>query len=172
MYRNEFDKTGKASKQGANAEQEFKNALDGFFGSNIELTGVDNGQFDHIDFRCNLSMDVDVKSIKDPATLWIEFKNVGGYDGWLYGSATHFAFERKDSFQIVTKKDLIDLVDKLVDFDTMVSSPKDCMYKMYSRKKYGRDDLLSKIHPDDLYSIPYVMIKKKSEISEISNPFL
>ena len=67
---------------------------------------------------------------------------------------------------------MIDLVDKLVDFDTMVSSPKDCMYKMYTRKKYGRDDLLTKIHPDDLYSIPYIILKKKTEISEISNPFL
>jgi hypothetical protein len=110
-------------------------------------------------------MDVDVKSIKDPETLWIEFKGISGGAGWLYGKATHFAFERKDEFQIVCKEDLIELVDSLVDKDAHVSSPKACMYKMYSRKKYGRDDLLSKIHPDDLYKIPYILVSKNA-----SNP--
>ena len=161
-YRNEMDRTGRASKQGASAESNFKKSIDGFFGSNIELTGVHNGQFDHIDFRCNVSMDVDVKSIKDPESLWIEFKNIAGNAGWLYGRATHFAFERKEGFLIVSKWDLIQLVDSLVDKDTHVNSPKACMYKMYSRKKYGRDDLLSKIHPDDLYKIPYILVSKNA----------
>jgi len=164
-YRNEMDRTGRASEQGATAESNFKKSIDGFFGSNIELTGVHNGQFDHIDFRCNVSMDVDVKSIKDPETLWIEFKGISGKAGWLYGKATHFAFERRDEFQIVCKEDLIKLVDSLVDKDAHVSSPKACMYKMYSRKKYGRDDLLSKIHPDDLYKIPYILVSKNASDS-------
>ena len=164
-YRNEMDRTGRASEQGATAESNFKKSIDGFFGSNIELTGVHNGQFDHIDFRCNVSMDVDVKSIKDPETLWIEFKGISGEAGWLYGKATHFAFERRDEFQIVCKEDLIKLVDSLVDKDAHVSSPKACMYKMYSRKKYGRDDLLSKIHPDDLYKIPYILVSKNASDS-------
>jgi hypothetical protein len=110
-------------------------------------------------------MDVDVKSIKDPESLWIEFKNIAGNAGWLYGKATHFAFERKEEFQIVSKGDLIKLVDSLVDKDTHVNSPKACMYKMYSRKKYGRDDLLSKIHPDDLYKIPYILVSKNASDS-------
>ena len=76
--------------------------------------------------------------------------------------ATHFAFERKEGFLIVSKWDLIHLVDSLVDKDTHVNSPKACMYKMYSRKKYGRDDLLSKIHPDDLYKIPYILVSKNA----------
>jgi len=161
-YRNELDRTGRASEKGAAAECDFKKSIDGFFGSNIELTGVQNGQFDHIDFRCRLSMDVDVKSIKDPETLWIEFRGISGGSGWLYGKATHFAFEREKEFQLVRKEDLIQLVDSLVDKSTHVSSPKDCMYKMYSRKKYGRDDLLSKIHPDDLYKIPHILISKSA----------
>jgi len=60
---------------------------------------------------------------------------------------------------------LIKLVDSLVDKDTHVSSPRACMYKMYSRKKYGRDDLLSKIHPDDLYKIPYILVSKNASDS-------
>jgi hypothetical protein len=159
-YRNKFDRTGRASKLGADAEISFKKSIDGFFGSDIKLTGAHNGQFDHIDFHCNMSMDVDVKSIRDPETLWVEFKNVQGNAGWLYGKATHFAFEKKEGFMIVSKGDLIQLVDSLVDKDTHVNSPKACMYKMYSRKKYGRDDLLSKIHPDDLYKIPYILVGK------------
>jgi len=98
MYRSEYDKTGRASRKGAEAEIAFKKAMDSFFGSNIEYTDEDNGQFDHIDFRCSLGMTVDVKSIKDPETIWIEIKNIKGYDGWLYGDCTHFAFERESFF--------------------------------------------------------------------------
>lgn len=172
MYRNEYDRTGRASRQGANAENVFKKSLDSFFGANIKFTDVDNGQLDHIDFRCKFEMTVDVKSIKDPNTLWVEFKNVKGYDGWLYGDATHFAFEREEFFLVVKKFDLISLVDDLVDKDCMVDSPNECMYKMYTRKKYGRDDLLTKIHPDDLYKIPYMLIKKEIKLDVGSNLFL
>lgn len=172
MYRSEYDKTGRASRRGAEAEIAFKKAMDSFFGSNIEYTDENNGQFDHIDFRCSLGMTVDVKSIKDPETIWIEIKNIKGYDGWLYGDCTHFAFERESFFQLVKKFDLINLVDDLVDRECMVDSPKDCMYKMYSRKKFGRDDLLTKIDPQDLYKIPYIKIKKNTESDVDLNPFL
>jgi len=172
MYRNEKDRTGRASKAGALAEDCFKNSIDGFFDSDIHLTGVDNGQFDAIDFKCNLKMNIDVKSRKDPSSIWIEFKNINGYDGWLYGRATHFAFEREHDFIIVSKLDLIRLVNEIVDKNTIVDSPADCMYKMYSRKKYGREDLLTKIRPDDLTGIPHMTISKQVARSEDSSLFL
>ena len=161
MYRNEKDRTGRASWKGAKAEVDFKNSLDGFFGSDLKLTGVDDGQFDHIDFVCELNMKVDVKAIKDPSSIWVELKNIKGYDGWLYGKATHIAFERHDHFKVVRRLDLVELVDKLVDKTTMVELPKDCLYKIYQRKKYDRDDMLTKILPSDLDTIQNVTVKKE-----------
>lgn len=172
MYRNEKDRTGRASRAGAFAENSFKDSINEFFGSDIRLTGVDNGQFDAIDFKCNLKMNVDVKSQKDPSSVWIEFKNINGYDGWLYGDATHFAFERKQDFIIVSKFDLIRLVNRIVDKNTVVDSPAHCLYKMYGRKKYGRKDLLTKIRPDDLKRIPHMTISKQVASSEDSSLFL
>lgn len=172
MYRNKFDKTGRASRRGARAEKIFKKSLDSFFGSNISYTDLDDGQLEHIDFRCKLGMTVDVKSMTNPDSLWIELKNVQGNEGWLYGDCTHFAFERKDFFQIVRKFDLINLVDELVDKDCMVESTKDSLYKVYSRKNFGRDDLISKIKFEDLDRIPHMIMKKNSELDIDLNPFL
>lgn len=171
MYRNEKDRTGRASWKGAKAETDFKNSLDGFFDSNLKLTGVDDGQFDHIDFSCDLKMTVDVKSIKDPRSIWVEIKNIKGYDGWLYGKATHIAFERHDHFKIVRRLDLVELVDKLVDKTTMVESPMDCLYKIYQRKKYDREDILTKILPSDLDKIPNIVVGKRSD-GDIESPFI
>lgn len=173
MYRNEKDRTGRASIEGAKAEVVFKDSIDGLFGTNISLTGVDDGQFDHIDFRFSVSMSVDVKSMKDPKTIWVELKNIKGYDGWLYGKATHIAFERDECFKIVSRKDLIWLVNELVDKDDMVDSPKDCLYKTYQRKKYGRDDLLTKILPSDLDKIPSISVSKCKTDRELNDsPFI
>lgn len=158
-YQNKFDTTGRASQEGAKAEQVFKDIVDQFFDSDIQASNLSD-QFKHIDFHCNLPIKVDVKSIKDPNTVWIELKNVQGKDGWLHGDATHIAFERPQAFVLVKREDLIGLVDKLVDINTIVDTADDCLYKLYSRTKWGRKDLLTKIRPDDLASIPYLLIKK------------
>lgn len=158
-YQNKFDTTGRASQEGAKAEQVFKDIVDEFFDSDIEASDFTD-QLKHIDFHCNLPITVDVKSLKDPNTVWIELKNVQGKDGWLHGEATHIAFERPQVFVLVKREDLIGLVDELVDMDTIVDSAADCLYKLYSRTKWGRKDLLTKIRPTDLTSIPYLLIKK------------
>lgn len=158
-YQNKFDRTGRASREGAKAEHVFKVIVDEFFDSDIEATSFSD-QLKHIDFHCDLPITVDVKSIKDPETIWIELKNVQGKDGWLLGEATHIAFERPKAFVLVRRDHLLGLVNKLVDADTIVSKASDCLYKLYSRTKWGRKDLLTKIRPSDLASIPYLLINK------------
>ncbi len=157
-YQNKFDKSGKNRKNGERAEVGFKDCIKLFFNGFVRKTDIDE-ELDHIDYECRVKFNVDVKSVKDSETIWIELKNVGGYEGWLYGKSTHFAFERENYYILVKKEDLIELVERLTE-KTMVDSPKDCLYKLYSRTKFGRKDLLTKIKPTDLKSIQHLFISK------------
>lgn len=159
MYRNKFDKSGHCSEKGFKAEELFKANVDSFFDSDI-IKAKFQDELKHIDFHCDLSFKVDIKSRRPNDMIWIELKNVQGKTGWLYGDCTHFAFERAKGFIMVKRDDLIELVDKLVDKETLVDSPKDCLYKTYSRTKWGRKDLLTLLKSADLLKIPYVSIKK------------
>ena len=158
-YRNKFDITGRGSEMGHKAEILFKSMFDKFFSSCSRQATLQE-QFNHVDFFCDVRMQIDVKSIKNPECIWIELKNVQGKVGWLYGEATHFAFERQKYFVIVKKEDLIELVDRLVDKEDEVGSNEDCTYKVYSRKKWGRHDLITKIKPEDLKLIPHLLLTK------------
>ncbi|HCB01539.1 MAG TPA: hypothetical protein DEP19_04075 [Anaerolineae bacterium] len=123
---------------------------------------------EHIDYvieRDGKSHKVDVKSIKRKSRgdkelqdefLWIELHSVRkNNQGWLYdGKADLIAFELKESFRIVERLELIKLVEKLLDFEAKVTSSKEALYKVYSRK--DRYDLLTMIKSEDLVGIKYV----------------
>lgn len=127
---------------------------------------------EHIDYvieRDGKSHKVDVKSIKRKSRgdkelqdefLWIELYSVRKDNkGWLYdGKADVIAFELKESFIIVDRLELIVLVEKLVDFEAKVSSSKEALYKVYSRK--DRFDLLTMIRSKDLIGIRHAEWKK------------
>jgi hypothetical protein len=124
-----------------------------------------NEHIDYIIERNGKSKKVDVKSLKRKSRgdkelqdefLWIELHSVRENNkGWLYdGKADLIAFELSKSFRLVERLELIKLVKKLVDFEANVSSSKDALYKMYSRK--DRFDVLTMIKSDDLLGIKYV----------------
>jgi hypothetical protein len=125
--------------------------------------------FDYVMERDGKTFRVDVKSLKRLARrdgliqdtyIWIELHGVRADDeGWLYaGHADLIAFELAKSFRIVDRLELIALVEKLVDFDAKVASPKDALYKVYSRK--SRPDLLTMIKSEDLREIRYAEWRK------------
>ena len=69
---------------------------------------------------------IDVKAIKkdDENIHFVEFKNVQGKKGWLYGDADGFAFETKDYWVEVKKEKLQDwihekCVDKVMGWNVM-----------------------------------------------------
>lgn len=127
---------------------------------------------EHIDYiieRNEKSKKVDVKSLKRKSRwdkelqdefLWIELHSVRKNNkGWLYdGKADLIAFEMKDCFRLVSRLDLIAQVEALVNLEAKVTSSKDALYKVYSRK--DRYDLLTMIKSDDLLRITYVDWKK------------
>lgn len=120
-----------------------------------------NEHFDYIMSRDKKSLKVEVKSRKrmrrgDPELqdeyLWVEIHGVRKNDqGWLYGDADLIAFEMTNSFRLVRRADLARLIGRLVDFNEMVDTPKDALYKLYSRR--DRHDLLAMIKTDDLLQI-------------------
>jgi len=150
--RNKFDRRG-SSEMGRKAEDRFKNIAKKRGWKMIRSTYHQDTN-EHWDFQIDKgdkSFKVDVKSrkklkrknaeVQDEWT-WIELKGVKD-EGWLYGKADLIAFEKKNSFIIVRRLDLIGLVTEKVDVDTEVDNSEEAMYKVYSREK--RFDKLSLI---------------------------
>lgn len=100
---------------------------------------------------------VEVKAMKresrgdetlNPEWVWIEFRNVRGEVGWLFGKANWIAFETADSFLMVDRHDLYQFVRRAVDRETKVASAREAKYKTYTRK--GRPDQIAQIRLEDL----------------------
>jgi hypothetical protein len=128
-----------------------------------------DGHFDYVMERDGKAYKVDVKSRKRVAReenetqdqfIWIELHGVRKDDrGWLYdGQADLIAFELTQSFRVVDRLELIALVEQLVNLEEKVSSAKDALYKVYSRKR--RPDLLTMIRSEDLKGIRHAEWEK------------
>jgi hypothetical protein len=90
---------------------------------------------------------VEVKSMKaprrgqapDPNIIYLELRNVEGGDGWLYGRADFIAFEQERGFLIVSRKELVQLVDRMQS-RCRSARTSGLFYTMYSRA--NRRDLV------------------------------
>ena len=121
-----------------------------------------NEHWDYLIEKDGKSWKVEVKAMKriqrtdsnvQDEWIWIELHGVRQYDaGWLYGSkADVIAFEMKDSFILVKRDDLIELVERVVNFNTRVNSASEARYKIYQRP--GRPDKISLIESKYLKTI-------------------
>jgi hypothetical protein len=119
---------------------------------------------DHFDFRMRKDKEilkVEVKGKKridrsdanpQEELVWIELHGVRIHDaGWLFGKADLIAFQMDASFRIVKRLDLVALVCKMIDYKSKVNSPKDALYKAYSRA--GRSDILTMLRSEDLKQV-------------------
>jgi hypothetical protein len=165
IYINKFDYTGKMGEKGAKAENNFLNIISEKF--RVVPASFKEQTNNHIDYYVydnkNRYFTVDVKARKkftnEDEDVWIEFKNVRGKSGWLYGSATMIAFERKDDFVLVGREKLKKICEELVDL-TDICDRDSCLYKAYTRK--GRQDVLSKIKFTDIFNnINCIKLSKK-----------
>jgi len=135
--------------RGKRAEKEYAKLY-----KNIELPTEEEDYSEHWDVKVN-GIKIDVKAIKkdDENIHYVEFKNVLGKKGWLYGDADGFAFETKDYWIEVKKEDLQEMVhdkcmDKVMGWD---------FYELATRP--GAKDLFTKVKTIDLCHIG--KIKKK-----------
>ena len=160
-------------KEGKSAEDEFSRLakLRGFLVK--PATGME--QFDHVDFHLTseeedglMTAMVDVKARKrkkrsdsyvQDEWIWVEFKNVRGKDGWLYGLADFIAFETEESFILSFRKELVDWCESKIDLKDKVYSAEEAKYMPYTRK--GKQDLISMIQLRDIENLPNTAIWKK-----------
>jgi hypothetical protein len=152
--RNRYDKTGECIQSGLGAEQIFDQIAES---KNLEVKNARRREniHKHIDkyvTQESKTWSVDIKARKKTSRsdsdaqdewIWIEFQNVRGNLGWLYGEADNIAFETQDSFVIVDRKSLIDYVENAVDMAKPVRKSYLAKYKTYQRA--GRNDLLTMV---------------------------
>ncbi len=129
-------------------------------------------QFSHVDYISDFGK-IDVKARKRVARkdtdvqddlVWLEFKNVQGKFGWLYGKADWIAFERDEDFVLVKRHDLALMAEKLCDVGDRVAVGKDALYKGYQRS--GRKDLLSIVKMSDILKLYHQLWTKDVDTDE------
>ena len=148
-------------QRGKQAEICFKNIAENR-GYDVTFSSRQVDMKDHIDLflkKNDKTFGIDVKATRkvsrhsdhyDDEHTWIEFKNVRGNQGWLYGKADKIAFERQFDFLIVDREELSKYCETKVS-TVFVDKASDALYKCYQRA--GRKDVISRVNMDDiLYS--------------------
>lgn len=160
----DWSKDKRAWKMGKDIEaHKFKQVLS-LIDPNIKRATSWEDQRSHIDYHTMFGT-VDVKAMKRVARsgnkqteyLWVEFRNVQGMNGWLYGEQDWIALEKENGFLFVKRNDLKELAIRKCDAKSYVESPKDALYKMYSRS--DADDVISMIKYSDLDEIPSFFVR-------------
>jgi uncharacterized FAD-dependent dehydrogenase len=99
---------------------------------------------------------------------YIEFLNVNGDNGWVFGKADYIAIEGDDEFYMIARTDLIDFCEKLFQIslrgttkeieDSLlalkqkwVPSSKQAHHRLYRR--FGRLDIVTRISMEDVKSL-------------------
>jgi predicted Abi (CAAX) family protease len=159
IQKNKYDKTGECLQTGLGAEQLFDQIAES---KSLEIKNAkrrENMQ-KHIDKYVTDDVgtwSVDIKARKKTSRsnsqaqddwIWIEFQNVRGNAGWLYGEADRIAFETQDNFIIVDRSSLIDYVENVVDMGKSVKYSSQAQYKTYRRA--GRNDLLTMVELSEI----------------------
>lgn len=142
---------------------------------NAEWSTENEDIFEHIDV-CVGEMKIDIKGLKrvnikdaevNPDIHWIEFQNVIGKKGWIYGGASHIAFELIDTYLLIEREVIYEFCkEKIV--DRKVKSTKG-VYTLYNRK--GTLDIISLVLTEDLLKLPHHLIDKK-EVYDNEKKFL
>ena len=84
-----------------------------------------------------------------------------GRDGWILSPHLDIlALECEDHFVMVARKTLLELSNNLCDINDIVEHKNNALYKGYTRKKWGRDDLITKVTMDDVKSVKHFIWKK------------
>jgi len=174
MYNNPFA-SGTSAKMGSSAEYRFdKMAKKARIYLRKATQAEDKSHIDRVINYNGKQIPVEIKAMKkisrsDAAPqdkyTWIELHGVHEFDrGWLFGGkADLIAFETRHGFLFVERKNLISLVNKIVDFKASVSSPQDAVNKIYARRKEtsgifgGGFDKVTLIETNKIASIKFMM---------------
>jgi hypothetical protein len=154
-YSNEF---------GGRVEQMFVSACQKV-GYVCEKTDDNTDMYLHIDYivyrNNNTKTSVDVKGGNHPNVIWVEFKNVNGNDGWMFGSAEIIAFDMPElfGFCIVNRKELLEWCYQNVEKVFVVK--KEATRKLYQRK--DRKDVISRLELSDIQKLSSYRLLKYNQ---------
>lgn len=167
MYVNKFDKNGVCAVRGKLAEDKFEQWL--ILNNRKYRRATKQEQYKHIDFIVENPehiVTIDVKAPKkvsrngdvDEEIIWVEFKNVQGNAGWLYGGNEFVAFytQTEDSFYVIKTAELALLCESLCN-QGYTDKANDALYKRYTRE--GRKDEISMIKFSDLMKAEFWRLK-------------
>lgn len=152
-------------QMGKNAEQSFVDCFTSNGHTCVKSTRYQDMR-EHWDFLVDGQYKIEVKARKkarrhdsSPNDEWIyvEFRNVIGKEGWLYGKADYFAFERPDGFLIVPRTVLVECAEDLIDNEW---ADRPTPYKSYRR----RDRLYERVGVlliSDVLALPNRLVVKK-----------
>ena len=120
-------------------------------GYSCEKSDLNTDIYDHIDYfvtRLNGTTSVDVKGGNHPNTIWVEFKNVKGDNGWMYGKAEYIAFDMPElgGFVMVRTHELARLCEEIVEH--VFVTKQEATRKYYQRE--GREDVISRLELPDI----------------------
>lgn len=150
---------------GSDAEQSFVECLESRGHNCIKSTRCQD-MWEHWDFLIDGEHKVEVKARKkarrhdsSPNDEWIyvEFNNVRGDPGWLYGKANYFAFERPDGFLIVPRVALVEAAETLIDAEF---TDRPTPYKSY-RRHDRPDEHVGVLLISDVLQLPNRLVVKK-----------
>jgi len=146
MASNYMSKRHQAMRQGRFIEKRYMRAR-----PKARKASKEQDIFDHIDFF-DEEGSVDVKGNNLPEEIWLEFKNVKGREGWMYGRADWISFDLPEmgGFVTVLRKNLLDYALDVTDMSSLV--PKKQAYKKLYRRK-DRMDLITIITINDLAEV-------------------
>lgn len=162
MYVNKNDTDAKCAKNGAKAEDRFVEIVKKKKIDFRKAEKEEQKRFIDIILKINNKVvGIDVKAIKNikrgiedsEFPIWVEFKNVWGGRGWVFGSADFIAFERPNNFIIIKRKSLLNWCVENIDFENKVTNPKNAYKKVYTRR--GREDLITYVKYSDISHLIY-----------------
>lgn len=150
---------------GKQVEANFAETLLKSLGGVIHVTDQQTDMLQHIDLywqpneKNKRRYGIDVKGIKrnsrneelDDSIHWLEFQNVVGKKGWLYGKAEMFAFETNKSWLLIGKNKLIVYALSRCEDKQRIYTKMPEPYHLYQR--FNRKDIIMKVKTSDLEEI-------------------
>ena len=135
-------------------------------GGTIDVATQEVDIQDHIDFWWrkpdNAVVGIDVKGMRkrsrsdprpDNDITWLEFQNVLGARGWLYGKAKYIAFRRIGLTAFVDRVTLASYAERLVAGKQVVDVRPAVCGIPYTRRRWGRNDITVMVPLDDVQAL-------------------
>lgn len=160
------------------AEDEVMEITKDTFGGSVKKATPYEDKYLHVDFWWfspkKGKIGVDVKGTKknkygkeDDSFQWLEFVNVNGKKGWLYGEEEYVAFKTLTDVIYVRRSVLAEYAERMMGKKEVVDERPDEYFIPYTRSKWGRKDVTMKVPTSDIRELA----KGKDEEGKVNGFF-